>query len=159
MTAARFNAPPRDQILAGTSLVFGATLVMAFPVGGVVLPMVAFAFSGLGMGIASPALFSVVLADGDEGREGKSTSGIPLSRQVGAGLGTAVAGIVFLASLSDAAIRAAEKTGAHVPAVVPAARHTYLAAALLGGIGVVACAWMRREPRGAVSAKPDRAAA
>jgi MFS family permease len=153
MAAARVSAPPRDQILVGSSL------VMALPAGGVVLPMVAYAFSGLGMGIASPALFSVVLADGDEGREGKSTSGIPLARQVGAGLGTAVAGIVFLASLSDAAIRAAEKTGTHVPAVVPGARHTYLAAALLAGIGVIACAWMRREPRSAVSAKPDRAAA
>ena len=64
-----------------------------------------------------------------------------------------MAGIVFLASLSDAAIRAAEESGAHVPAVVPAARHTYLAAALLGGIGVIACAWMRREPRSAVAAK------
>ena len=39
------------------------------------------------------------------------------------------------------------------------ARHTYLAAALLAGIGVIACAWMRREPRSAVTAKPDRAAA
>ena len=159
MVAARFSAPPRDQILAGSTLVFAATLVMAVPAGGVVLPIVAYAFSGLGMGVASPALFSVVLADGDEGREGKSTSGIPLARQVGAGLGTAVAGIVFLASLSDAAIRAAEKSGAHVPAVVPGARHTYLAAALLAGIGVIACAWMRREPRSAVTAKPDRAAA
>jgi len=105
------------------------------------------------------ALFAVVLADGDEGREGKSTSGIPLARHVGAGLGTAVAGIVFLASLSDAAVRAAEKKGAHVPAVVPGARHTYLAAALLGAIGVVAGAWMRRAPRPSVSAKPDRAPA
>jgi hypothetical protein len=159
MSAARFSAPPRDQILAGTTLVFVSTLAMAVPAGGVVVPMVAYAFSGLGMGIASPALFSVVLSDGDEGREGKATSGIPLARQVGAGLGTAVAGIVFLASLSDAAIRAAEKSGAHVPAVVPGARHTYLAAALLASLGVMACAWMRREPRAAVAASADRAAA
>ena len=159
MTAARLSAPPRDQILVGSTLVFVATLVMALPAGGVALPIAAYAFSGLGMGIASPALFAVVLADGDEGREGKSTSGIPLARQVGAGLGTAVAGIVFLASLSDAAVRAAERKGAHVSAVVPGARHTYLAAALLGAIGVVAGAWMRRAPRPAVSAKADRAPA
>jgi len=159
MAAARLSAPPRDQILVGSTLVFVATLVMALPAGGVALPIAAYAFSGLGMGIASPALFAVVLADGDEGREGKSTSGIPLARQVGAGLGTAVAGIVFLASLSDTAVRAAEKKGAHVTAVVPGARHTYLAAALLGAIGVVAGAWMRRAPRPSVSAKPDRAPA
>ena len=159
MTAARLNSPAFDQILAGSTLVFVATLVMAVPLGGAALPIAAYALSGLGMGIASPALFAIVLADGEEGREGKSTSGIPLARQVGAGLGTAVAGIVFLASLSDAAIRAAEKSGAHVPAVVSGARHTYLAAALLAGIGVVACAWMRREPRRTVAAKADRAAA
>ncbi len=159
MMAARFTTPARDQILIGSTLVFVATLVMAVPLGGVALPIVAYAFSGLGMGVASPALFAVVLADGEQGREGKSTSGIPLARQVGAGLGTAVAGIVFLASLSDAAVRAAEKSGAHVPAVVTGARHTYLAAALLGAIGVVACAWMRREPRAAVASKPDGAAA
>ena len=69
---------------------------------------------------------------------------------MGAGLGTAVAGIVFLASLSDQAIKAAERKGAHVPAVVPAARHTYIAAALLSAIGLVAVllAAARAQPRG-----------
>jgi hypothetical protein len=42
--------------------------------------------------------------------------------------------------------------------VVPAARHTFVAAALLGAIGLVACYWLRREPRRAVAAaRPDRA--
>jgi hypothetical protein len=159
MVAARIGAPPRDQIVLGSLLVFVGTLMMALPAGGVALPIVCYAVSGLGMGIASPALFEVVLADGDAGREGKSTSSIPLARQVGAGLGTAVAGIVFLASLSDQAIRAAERKGAHVPAVVPAARHTYIAAALLSAIGLVACHWLRREPSRAVAPSADRAAA
>jgi len=159
MVAARIGAPPRDQIVLGSLLVFVGTLMMALPAGGVVLPIVCYAVSGLGMGIASPALFEVVLADGDAGREGKSTSSIPLARQVGAGLGTAVAGIVFLASLSDQAIKAAERKGAHVPAVVPAARHTYIAAALLSAIGLVACYWLRREPSRAVAPSADRAAA
>jgi MFS family permease len=159
MVAARIGAPPRDQIVLGSLLVFLGTLTMALPAGGVVLPILCYAVSGLGMGIASPALFEVVLADGDAGREGKSTSSIPLARQVGAGLGTAVAGIVFLASLSDQAIKAAERKGAHVPAVVPAARHTYVAAALLSAIGLVACYWLRREPSHAVAPSADRAAA
>jgi MFS family permease len=162
MAAARFDAAAGDQILLGTLLVFVGTLVMAVPAGGAALPIAAYAVSGLGMGIASPALFQVVLSDGEAGREGKATSSIPLARQVGAGLGTAVAGIIFVASLSDAAVKAAEKTGAHVPAVVPAARHTFVAAALLGAIGLVACHWLRREPRRAVTApakRADRAAA
>ena len=162
MAAARFDAAPGDQILLGTVLVFVGTLVMAVPAGGVALPIVAYAVSGLGMGVASPALFQVVLSDGEAGREGKATSSIPLARQVGAGLGTAVAGIIFVASLSQSAVHAAEKTGAHVPAVVPAARHTFVAAALLGGLGLVACHWLRREPGRSVARRPepaDRAAA
>ncbi|MGZ4430514.1 MAG: hypothetical protein ACXVYV_02595, partial [Gaiellales bacterium] len=142
MGAARFDAAPRDQILLGSVLVFVGTVVMAVPAGGVPLPIAAYAVSGLGMGIASPALFGAVLADAETGREGQSTSSIPLARQVGAGVGTAVAGIVFAASLSHSAIYAAERQGAHVPAVVPGARHSYLAAALLGAIAVAACRWM-----------------
>jgi hypothetical protein len=42
---------------------------------------------------------------------------------------------------------------------VPAARHTYIAAALLSAIGLVACYWLRREPRHAVAPSADRAAA
>jgi MFS family permease len=160
MVAARVGAPPRDQVVIGTLMVCVGTFGMAVPMGGVALPIACYALSGLGMGVASPALFELVLADGDAGREGKSTSAIPLARQVGAGLGTAVAGIVFLASLSDQAIKAAEREGAHVPAVVPAARHTYIAAALLSTIGLVACHWLRREQRQPVRASSaDRAAA
>ena len=103
---------------------------------------------GLGMGVASPALFTAVLADKREGREGRPTSSIPLARQAGAGVGTAIAGLVFESSLSESTIRAAEKAGAHVPAVIPGARHTYVAAAALGAIGVIASRWLRdeREP-------------
>jgi MFS family permease len=146
MTAARMGARPRNQIALGTSLTVAATFVMAIPAGGVALPILAYTVSGLGMGIASPALFGAVLADGAEGREGQSTSSIPLARQVGSGMGAAVAGIVFAATLSSAQVRAAERAGAHVPAVIDAARLTYLAAALVGLLGVAACLWLRRDP-------------
>ena len=162
MGAARFDAAPGDQILLGSSIVFVSVLAMALPFGGALMPVLGYGLSGIGMGIASPALFGAVLNDGERGREGRSTSSVPLSRQVGAGLGTAIAGIVFAISLSDAAIRASERDGAHVAAVVPAARHTYLAAALLGAIAVIACHWLRQAPhRGgrAVDASADRVAA
>jgi hypothetical protein len=159
MTAARVGADPGDQILVGTVLVAVATLVMAIPAPAVV-PVAAYAFAGLGMGIVSPALFGVVLEDGDQGREGQATSSIPLSRQVGSGMGIAVAGAVFAASLSHAALRASEHSGAHVPSVVPAARISYFAAGLLGLVGVVACRWLRGHAvQEAVTAAPDRAAA
>jgi hypothetical protein len=145
MGAARVSSLPRNQILLGTAMTFGATLVMAFPRGGAAVPMLGYAISGLGMGIASPALFAAVLADGSEGREGRSTSSIPLTRQVGSGTGAAVAGIVFAATLSAHQIQAAEHSGAHVPAVVHAVRLTYLAVAAVSSVGVVACLWLRRD--------------
>ena len=58
---------------------------MAIPAGGAPLVIVGYMFSGLGMGIASPALFAAVLADKVEGRESQATSTIPLTRQVGSG--------------------------------------------------------------------------
>jgi hypothetical protein len=145
MGAARVESRPRNQILLGTAMTFCATLVMAIPAGGAAVPVIAYAFSGLGMGIASPALFAAVLADGGEGREGRSTSSIPLTRQVGSGTGAAVAGIVFAATLTAHEISAAEHAGAHVPAVVHAVRLTYLAVAAVSAVGVVACLWLRRD--------------
>jgi MFS family permease len=147
MGAARFDALPRNQIAVGTALVVGGTLVMAVPLGGAILPTLGYAVAGLGMGIASPALFTTVLAEGAAGREGQSTSSIPVARQVGAGIGTALAGIVFALAVSDAAIRAAEREGAAVAAVVDGARLSFLAAALLGATGLVACRWLRDDVR------------
>jgi hypothetical protein len=158
MGAARVNSRPRSQIILGTAMTFAATAVMGVPWGGASVPMIAYAFSGLGMGIASPALFAAVLADGVEGREGRSTSSIPLTRQVGSGTGAAVAGIVFAAALSAHQVQAAEHAGAHVPAVVHAARLTYLAAAAVSAVGVVACLWLRRDIEAAGRARPAPAA-
>lgn len=142
MGAARLALPARRQIMIGSTLVFAATLVMAIPAGGAVLPIAAYTVSGLGMGIASPALFAAVLAGDTTGREGRATSSVPLSRQVGAGAGTAVAGIVFAAALSAAQLAASQHHGAHVSAVVPAARLTYLAVAAIAALGVVSCRWL-----------------
>jgi MFS family permease len=157
--AARVGASPRAQIALGTSLTFAATLVMALPRGGAVLPVLGYMVSGLGMGIASPALFASVLLDGAEGREGQSTSSIPLARQVGSGVGAAVAGIVVASTLTAAEMSAAQHSGAHVPAVVHAARLSYLAVAVIGLAGVVACRWLRRDQPSARMAEPDRVAA
>jgi MFS family permease len=156
MGAARLNSRPRNQILLGTVLTVGATFLMAAP-GGALPPVLAYAVSGLGMGIASPALFAAVLADEVEGREGRATSTIPLTRQVGSGTGAAVAGIVFGAALTSAQVHAAEHLGAHVPAVVHAARLTYLAVAAVSSIGVAACFWLRRdiEAPGRVAHQPQ----
>jgi MFS family permease len=154
MGAARVNSRPRNQIFLGTALTFAATVVMATPAGGASVPMIAYAFSGLGMGIASPALFAAVLADGLEGREGRSTSSIPLTRQVGSGTGAAVAGIVFAAALSAHQVQAAEHAGAHVPAVVHAVRLTFLAVSAVSAVGVIACLWLRSDVESPGRARP-----
>ena len=160
MGAARVQASLRAQITFGTALTCIATFAMAVPRGGAILPIVAYAVSGLGMGIASPALFASVLLDGEEGSEGKATSSVPLARQVGSGVGAAVAGIVVAAVLTSSQMAAAEHSGAHVPAVVHAARLSYLAVGVIGLAGLVACRWLRggRQQQATV-AEPDRIAA
>ncbi len=130
---------------------------MALPVGGAALVILAYAIGGLGMGVASPALFAAVLADKVEGREGQATSTIPLTRQIGSGVGAAVAGIVFAATLSAHQIAASEHVGAYVPAVVDTVRLTYLAVAAVGLVGVIATRWLYddRPGRAPVGVEPD----
>jgi len=161
MGAARVDLSVRRQITLGTGLVFVSTLAMAVPAGGIVTPIVAYMFSGLGMGVASPALFAAVLAGGEVGREGRATASVPLARQVGAGMGTAVAGIVFAASLTGAQLSASQHSGSHVGAVVPAARLTFLAVAVFGGLGLLACRWLDgdRRPEAVDGALPAEQAA
>src|SRR5919204_3081930 len=63
MGAARVNARPRNQIALGTALTVAATFVMAVPAGGAPLPIAAYPFSGLGVGVASPPPLAPVPAD------------------------------------------------------------------------------------------------
>ncbi len=158
---ARLHVSPRRQVVSGTILVFVGTACMALPLGGFVLPMAAYAVSGVGMGICSPPLFTLVLAEVRAGREGQATSSIPVARQVGAGIGTALAGMAFAAVLSDHAARAAEHAGAHVPQVVQGARLSFVVVALIGLLGVLATRWLaeRAEAGGAAAGEAERFAA
>lgn len=148
MAAARINLGTKSQVLLGSAMVVVSAVVMALPFGGAPLVIIAYAFAGLGMGIASPALFAAVLADKVEGREGQATSTIPLTRQIGSGVGAAVAGIVFAATLTSHQISASEHVGAYVPEVVDAARLTYAAVAAVGVIGVIATRWLYDDGKG-----------
>ena len=132
---------------------------MAIPIGGAVLPIAAYAVSGLGMGVASPGMFALVLLDRAEGREGQATSSIPLARQVGSGVGAAVAGIVVASTLTATQFAAAQHSGAHVPAIVHAARLSYLAVAGISVFGVIACRWLGDTQRRPALTAPDRIAA
>jgi MFS family permease len=159
-TTARLHIPPRRQVVLGTLAVFSGTALMALPLAGAALPMAAYALSGIGMGVSNPPLFAVVLEDVGEGREGQATASVPVARQVGAGIGTAIAGMVFGAVLSERAIKAAEKTGAHVPQVVDGARLSFAAVAAVALLGVVATRWLAGGARRAGAAdRAQRAAA
>ena len=98
------------------------------------------------MGIASPALFAAVLADGGRGPRGPGDVEHPADP---AGRARAPArpwpGSSSPRRSAPHQIAAAEHAGAHVPAVVHAARLTYLAVAAVSAVGVVACFWLRRD--------------
>ncbi len=159
MGVARIGGSLRAQVAVGTVLTAAGTLAMAIPIGGAVLPIAAYAVSGLGMGVASPGMFALVLLDRAEGREGQATSSIPLARQVGSGVGAAVAGIVVASTLTATQLAAAQHSGAHVPAIVHAARLSYLAVAGISVFGVIACRWLGDTQRRPALTAPDRIAA
>jgi predicted MFS family arabinose efflux permease len=159
MGVARIGGSLRVQVAIGTALTAAGTLAMAIPSGGAVLPIAAYAVSGLGMGVASPGMFALVLLDRAEGREGQATSSIPLARQVGSGVGAAVAGIVVASTLTASQFAAAQHSGAHVPAIVHAARLSYLAVAGISVLGVIACRWLGDTQRRPALTAPDRIAA
>ena len=144
----RVNSRPRNQIMLGTVLTFAATACHGDPGGGASVPVLGYAVSGLGMGIASPALFTAVLADGGEGREGRATSSIPLDPAGRLGHGCGHRRHRLRRDAQSHQITAAEHAGAHVPAVVHAARLSYLAVTAVSAIGVVACFWLRRDSGG-----------
>ena len=118
----------RRIVTVGTAVVAAGTLAMAIPVSGGLAIAIGFTISGFGMGFASPALFPAALSD-DKGREGRDTSAVTTARQLGAGIGAALAGFVLLETVPHAVLRAAENGDAPLPQLHDAAG---LAFGLLG---------------------------
>jgi predicted MFS family arabinose efflux permease len=123
----------RRIVTVGTSIVAAGTLAMAIPVSSGLAIAIGFAISGFGMGFASPALFPAALSD-DPGREGRDTSAVTTARQLGAGIGAALAGFVLLETVPHSVLRAAENGESPLPRLHDAAG---LAFGLLGLIVVL----------------------
>ena len=118
----------RRIVAVGTFVVAAGTLAMAIPVSGGLAIAIGFTISGFGMGFASPALFPAALSD-DEGREGRDTSAVTTARQLGAGIGAALAGFVLLETVPKAVLTAAQNGVSPLPELHDAAG---LAFGLLG---------------------------
>ena len=118
----------RRIVAVGTFVVAAGTLAMAIPVSGGLAIAIGFTISGFGMGFASPALFPAALSD-DQGREGRDTSAVTTARQLGAGIGAALAGFVLLETVPQAVLTAAQNGVSPLPELHDAAG---LAFGLLG---------------------------
>jgi MFS family permease len=118
----------RRIVTVGTTVVAAGTLAMAIPVSSGLAIAIGFTISGFGMGFASPALFPAALSD-DEGREGRDTSAVTTARQLGAGIGAALAGFVLLETVPHTVLKAAENGDSPLPELHDAAG---LAFGLLG---------------------------
>jgi MFS family permease len=110
----------RRIITAGTLVVAIGTLIMAIPVSGGLAIAIGFTISGFGMGFASPALYPAALSE-DAGREGRDTSAVTTARQLGAGIGAALAGFVLLSLPATRAIRVAPRRTRPAAEEAPAA--------------------------------------
>ena len=136
----------RRIVTVGTSIVAAGTLAMAIPVSSGLAIAIGFSISGFGMGFASPALFPAALSD-DPGREGRDTSAVTTARQLGAGIGAALAGFVLLETVPHSVLRAAEHGVAPLPKLHDAAGLAFGLLGLIVLLSLPATRGIRVTPR------------
>jgi MFS family permease len=125
VVAAPLHLDPVRQLVIGHIFVVAGCALMALPLGGGTAVAIGITIAGLGMGVQSPAAFIAIAPDGDP----RAAAAVPLARNLGAGIGVAVAGGAITALAGSVALRAAED-GAVVPALHSAAQTAFLIAAL-----------------------------
>ena len=145
MLAARIGFAPRVQIGLGATLVAIGGMGSALPLATGWPVAIGYTIAGLGMGLASPALFVAVLGD-EPGAEGRETAAPPVARNVGASIGIAVGGALLLHLSSSATLDAAEHGAAPLADLHHAARVAYLLLGFGSLIAVPAVAWLRDRP-------------
>jgi MFS family permease len=146
MLAARVGFALRIQIGLGAALVAVGGIGSALPLAGGWPISVGYTIAGLGMGLASPALFIAVLGD-EPGAEGRETAAPPVARNVGSSVGIAVGGALLLHLSSAATLRAAEHGAAPLADLHHAAQLSYLALGV-GSLAILpAVIWLRDRSR------------
>jgi hypothetical protein len=143
MLAARLALTLRTQIGLGGALVALGGIGAALPLGGGWAVALGYTVAGLGMGLASPALFVSVLS-GAPGAEGRETAAPPVARNVGSSVGIALGGALLIAFSSKATLDAAEHGVAPLGDLHHAARLAYLALGLGTLLTLPAVLWLRR---------------
>ena len=148
----------RRIVTLGTGIVAAGTLAMAIPVSSGLAIAIGFVVSGFGMGFASPALFPAALSD-DRGREGRDTSAVTTARQLGAGIGAALAGFVLLQTVPHAVLVAAEDGESPLPQLHDAAGLAFGLLGLIVLLSLPAARGIRVTPRRPHAVQDDAPAA
>ncbi len=146
IATSRMAIEPARQIRIGLGVVATGAATMALPLGAPGL-IVGFGVGGLGMGIASPALFLAIVALADEGAGGRAASSVPLARTIGGGVGVAAGGALLAAVVGRAALDAAE-TSARVPEIVDGGRAAFAFGAVAALAGLLAIRRLADRPGG-----------
>jgi hypothetical protein len=147
MLAARIGFTLRRQVGLGGALVAIGGLSAALPLEGGLPVALGYTLAGLGMGLASPALFVAVLS-GAPGAEGRETAAPPVARNVGSSVGIALGGALLLYFSSSATLRAAEHGVAPLGELHHAARLAYVTLGLASLLALPAVGWLRRTRAG-----------
>ncbi len=140
MAAAPLHLDPDRQLLVGHWLVVIGCAVMALPLAGGLAVATGFTLAGLGMGVQSPAAFLAIAPDHDP----RAAAAVPLARNVGAGIGIALAGVLLTGLAGTDALRAAEAGGV-VPSLHDAAQVVFALAAVVCVAVLPATAVRRRR--------------
>jgi MFS family permease len=144
MVVARIRFELRTQIGLGAALVALGGMGAAIPLGGGWPVAIGYTLAGLGMGIASPALFIAVLSS-EPGTEGRETAAPPVARNVGSSIGIALGGALLLRYSSSATLHAAEHGVSPLVDLHHAARLAYVALGLASLVSLPAITRLRRD--------------
>jgi hypothetical protein len=99
--------------------------------------------AAFGMGIQSPVALLASAAERPSG-EGRATASVPLARSIGGGIGIALAGVVVVGHVGQAALDAARDAHHGVPAIADAVQRADLVLAGLCLLSLPAVLLMRR---------------
>lgn len=142
--SARLGVSHRGQMAVAVLIVALGVGLMGLPVLGGATIALGIVVAAFGMGIQSPVALLSSAAE-RVGGEGRATASVPLARSIGGGVGIALAGVVVVGHVGQAALDAARTAQDGVPAIVDAVQRADLVLAALCLLSVPAVLLLRRD--------------
>ena len=144
--SARLPLSRRTQMALALAIVVVGVGLMGLPLLDGRTLAIGIVVAAFGMGIQSPVALLSSAAERPSG-EGRATASVPLARSIGGGIGIALAGVIVVGHVGQAALDAARDQHDGVPAIADAVQRADLVLAGLCLLSLPAVLLLRREDR------------